>query len=59
MPNRLRCILGLEAKNPAFILPDADLDVAVSECILGSLSFNGQRCTALKLIMVHRKYVKQ
>jgi glyceraldehyde-3-phosphate dehydrogenase (NADP+) len=46
--NRLRLILGLEAKNPAIILPDADLDLAIQECIAGSLSFNGQRCTALK-----------
>ncbi|WP_281228611.1 NADP-dependent glyceraldehyde-3-phosphate dehydrogenase [Flavobacterium aquiphilum] len=51
--NRLRLVLGLEAKNPAIILPDADLDLAVQECITGSLSFNGQRCTALKLIYVH------
>jgi glyceraldehyde-3-phosphate dehydrogenase (NADP+) len=55
MPNRLRCILGLDAKNPAIILEDADLDLAVSECVTGSLSFNGQRCTALKLIFVQRK----
>ena len=46
--NRLRLILGLEAKNPAIILPDADLDHAVKECISGTLSYNGQRCTALK-----------
>jgi glyceraldehyde-3-phosphate dehydrogenase (NADP+) len=46
-------VLGLEAKNPAIVLPDADLDLAVSECISGSLSFNGQRCTALKIIYVH------
>lgn len=52
-PHRLRCVLGLEAKNPAIILPDADLDVAVNECLLGALSFNGQRCTALKLLFVH------
>jgi len=51
--NRLRLVLGLEAKNPAIILPDADLDLTVSECISGSLSFNGQRCTALKIIYVH------
>ena len=25
-PHRLRCVLGLEAKNPAIVLPDADLD---------------------------------
>jgi acyl-CoA reductase-like NAD-dependent aldehyde dehydrogenase len=51
--NRLRSILSLDAKNAAIILPDADLDVAVNECLLGSLSFNGQRCTAIKIIWVH------
>ncbi|WP_438965626.1 NADP-dependent glyceraldehyde-3-phosphate dehydrogenase [Flavobacterium sp.] len=51
--NRLRLILGLEAKNPAIVLPDADLDLAIQECVTGSLSFNGQRCTALKIIYVH------
>ncbi|WP_210514184.1 NADP-dependent glyceraldehyde-3-phosphate dehydrogenase [Hymenobacter terricola] len=51
--NRLRAILGLDAKNVAIIMPDADLDVAVREAVLGALSFNGQRCTALKLFMVH------
>lgn len=53
-PHRLRCVLGLDAKNPAIILPDADLDLAVKECLLGTLSFNGQRCTALKVIFVHQ-----
>jgi glyceraldehyde-3-phosphate dehydrogenase (NADP+) len=52
-PNRLRCITGLEAKNPAVVLPSADLDLAVKECVSGALSFNGQRCTAIKLIFVH------
>ena len=51
--NRLRLVLGLEAKNPGIILPDADLDQAVAECISGTLSFNGQRCTALKILYVH------
>ncbi|WP_418263224.1 NADP-dependent glyceraldehyde-3-phosphate dehydrogenase [Flavobacterium faecale] len=51
--NRLRLVLGLEAKNPAIILPEADLDLAINECIAGSLSFNGQRCTALKVLYVH------
>jgi glyceraldehyde-3-phosphate dehydrogenase (NADP+) len=53
-PHRLRSVLGLDAKNPAIILPDADLDLAVRECALGTLSFNGQRCTALKILFVHR-----
>ena len=29
------------------------MEIAASECITGSLSFNGQRCTALKMIFVH------
>lgn len=56
-PHRLKAILGLDAKNPAIVLPDADLKIAVSECITGSLSFNGQRCTALKVLFVHRSIV--
>jgi len=51
--NRLRAILGLDAKNPAIILENANLENAVDECVLGSLSFNGQRCTALKILYVH------
>jgi glyceraldehyde-3-phosphate dehydrogenase (NADP+) len=52
--HRLRAILGLDAKNAAIVLPDADLAVAVRECLLGALSFNGQRCTALKMLLVHQ-----
>ena len=51
--NRLRAVLGLDAKNAAIILPDADLELAVKECVSGALSFNGQRCTALKMLWVH------
>ncbi|KGE14649.1 NADP-dependent glyceraldehyde-3-phosphate dehydrogenase [Sphingobacterium deserti] len=57
--NRLRAILGLDAKNAAIITKDADLDLAVSETVLGSLSFNGQRCTALKIIYVHRSVAQE
>ncbi|WP_053978490.1 NADP-dependent glyceraldehyde-3-phosphate dehydrogenase [Mangrovimonas xylaniphaga] len=57
--NRLRLVLGLEAKNPAIILKDADLDLAISECISGTLSFNGQRCTALKVLYVHEDIVEE
>ncbi len=56
-PHRLRTILALEAKNPAIILPHANLEIAVKECILGTLSYNGQRCTAIKIIFVHRQIV--
>ncbi len=56
-PHRLRCILGLEAKNAAIVLKDADIDNAVRECVLGALSYNGQRCTALKMLFVHEDIV--
>jgi glyceraldehyde-3-phosphate dehydrogenase (NADP+) len=57
--NKLRLILGLEAKNPAIILPDANLDLVLSECVAGTLSFNGQRCTALKILYVHEDIVAE
>lgn len=56
--NRLRLVLGLEANNPAIILSDADLDLAIKECVLGTTSFNGQRCTALKVLYVHESIVE-
>jgi len=52
--NRLRSLLGLGAKNAVIILPDADLETAVQESILGALAFNGQRCAALKIFFVHQ-----
>jgi glyceraldehyde-3-phosphate dehydrogenase (NADP+) len=57
--NRLRMVLGLEAKNPAIVLEDADLDLAISECIAGTTSFNGQRCTALKVLYVHENIIEE
>jgi len=53
-PNRLKLVLGLEAKNAAVIFADAAIDMAVNECVLGSVAFNGQRCTALKIVYVHQ-----
>jgi glyceraldehyde-3-phosphate dehydrogenase (NADP+) len=53
--NRLRLVLGLEAKNPAIVLPDANMDLTVNEVIAGTTSFNGQRCTALKVVYVHEE----
>ncbi len=57
--NRLRAILGLDAKNAAIVTKDADIKLAVQETVLGSLSFNGQRCTALKTIFVHQSIAKE
>jgi glyceraldehyde-3-phosphate dehydrogenase (NADP+) len=58
-PNRLKCVLGLDAKNPGIVMADADIELAVKECVLGALSFNGQRCTALKVLFVHKSILGQ
>lgn len=52
-PHKMRSVLGLGAKNPAIVLKDADLDSAMPEAVSGALSYNGQRCTALKIFYVH------
>ncbi len=57
-PHRLRAALGLDAKNPGIVLPQVDLDNAVEEAVTGALSFNGQRCTALKILFVHEQVVE-
>ncbi|MGE8049786.1 NADP-dependent glyceraldehyde-3-phosphate dehydrogenase [Pseudomonas monteilii] len=56
-PHRLRAVLGLDAKNPGIVLPSVNLDNAVEEAVTGALSFNGQRCTALKILFVHEDVV--
>lgn len=53
-PHRLRCLLGLDAKNIAVVTPEAPWEISLKECLKGAFSFNGQRCTALKGIWVHR-----
>ena len=57
--NRLRAILGLDAKNAAIVTANADINLSVQETVLGSLSFNGQRCTALKIVFVHRSIANE
>jgi glyceraldehyde-3-phosphate dehydrogenase (NADP+) len=52
-PHRLRTFLSLDGKNLGIVTADADLNIAARECCVGALSFNGQRCTAIKMIMVH------
>lgn len=58
-PHKLRTFLQLEGKNLGIILPDADLDVAVKQTIIGSTNFNGQRCTAIKLVLVHESVAEE
>jgi glyceraldehyde-3-phosphate dehydrogenase (NADP+) len=53
VPITLHKVLGLGAKNVAVVLPGADLDAASSAIVKGALGFNGQRCTAEKLVFIH------
>lgn len=52
-PYKLKKLLGLDAKNPAIVLSDADIEETAKELTLGALAFNGQRCAAIKIIFAH------
>jgi len=62
-PHRLKIFLQLEAKNMGIVLPnlfkpgnEEAMNHALNEIVTGALSFNGQRCTAIKIIFVPAKY---
>ena len=44
----------MEGKNLGIVFADADLDEAVKQILLGALSYNGQRCTAIKLVIAEK-----
>ncbi|CAM3249971.1 NADP-dependent glyceraldehyde-3-phosphate dehydrogenase [Sporolactobacillus spathodeae] len=48
-------VLELGGKDPAIVCDDADLDVAVSSIMNGAFSYSGQRCTAIKRVLVNEK----
>jgi glyceraldehyde-3-phosphate dehydrogenase (NADP+) len=52
-PHRLKSFLQLEGKNLGIVFPDANLDIAAEQILIGSTTYNGQRCTAIKLILLH------
>ena len=51
-PSFIHKILGLGAKNAAVVLPGASVDEAAARIAKGALGFNGQRCTAEKIVFV-------
>lgn len=67
-PHRLKLFLQLEAKNMAIVMKDMVDENTVfndsqysqakmfDEIITGSLSYNGQRCTALKIVFAPKGY---
>jgi len=53
-PHRLRVFSQLEGNNLGVVFPDADLEATAAAILKGALSYNGQRCTAIKLVVAHR-----
>ncbi|EGT0692998.1 NADP-dependent glyceraldehyde-3-phosphate dehydrogenase [Clostridium perfringens] len=45
-------LMELGGKDAAIVLEDADLDLTVNNIIAGGYSYSGQRCTAVKRILV-------
>jgi len=73
-PHRLKVFLQLEAKNMGVYMPDLfvggdnddnpdgimrDEERVMKETIAGTLSFNGQRCTALKLLFAPAEHAEK
>jgi putative phosphonoacetaldehyde dehydrogenase len=48
-----RCVLELGGNDPLIVMEDADLDEAATLAAAGSYKNSGQRCTAVKRILVH------
>ena len=50
-----RMVLELGGNDPIIVMDDADLDEASSLAVSGSYKNSGQRCTAVKRMLVHEK----
>lgn len=48
-------VLELGGKDPAIVCSDADLDVTTADIIGGAFSYSGQRCTAVKRVLVSER----
>jgi putative phosphonoacetaldehyde dehydrogenase len=54
-----RMVLELGGNDPLIVMEDADLDEASTLAVQGSYKNSGQRCTAVKRILVHETVAKR
>jgi putative phosphonoacetaldehyde dehydrogenase len=54
-----RCVLELGGNDPLIVMEDADLDEAATLAAAGSYKNSGQRCTAVKRILVHESVAER
>ncbi len=54
-----RMVLELGGNDPLIVMDDADLDRASDLAVQGSYKNSGQRCTAVKRMLVHQKVVHE
>ena len=54
-----RMVLELGGNDPIIVMEDADIDEASSLAVAGSYKNSGQRCTAVKRMLVHEKVADQ
>ncbi len=47
-------VLELGGKDPMLVLRDANMQKVAQDIVAGGLAFSGQRCTAIKLVLVHQ-----
>ena len=52
MTNMVPLLMELGGKDAAIVLEDADLDLAANNIVAGAYSYSGQRCTAIKRVLV-------
>ena len=50
-----RCLMEMGGKNPAVVMPDANLSEAADAIITGAFGSTGQRCTATSRAIIHHE----
>ncbi|MDP3724333.1 MAG: aldehyde dehydrogenase family protein, partial [bacterium] len=52
-----KLVFGLSGKDAAIVLKDADIDLAAEQIVEGAFAYSGQRCTAIKRVLVEQTII--